>query len=70
MNEIRNELLNIYNYAKADDKDKDLRLDMLLERFEIDIKRQLEDLHNKEQELKSNLETLEYVRNELRKEEK
>ena len=66
MNEIRNELLNLLHYAKTDDpSDKSMRLDFLLERFEIDIKRQLEDIEYKKKQLEDNLETLEYVRKEL-----
>lgn len=70
MNEIRNELLTILNMEKNGEDDRKFYVDLLLERFEFDIKRQLEDLQNKEQELKGNLETLECVRSELRKEEK
>ena len=61
--EIRNELLRILHLMKSEDKD--FELELLLERFEIDIKRQLEDLQNKEKELNDNLQTLEFVRNEL-----
>lgn len=66
MNEMRNELLLILQTAKEENKqDKKLRLGWLLERFECDIERQLEDLKSKEKELTSNLETLNYVRKEL-----
>ena len=61
--EIRNELLRILHLMKSEDKD--FQLELLLERFEIDIKSQLEDLQNKEKELNDNLQTLEFVRNEL-----
>ena len=66
MNEIRNELLLIKDLVKAkNDDDKNFQLEWLLDRFEYDIKTQLKDLESKKQELKSNLETLEYVRKEL-----
>ena len=67
MNEIRNELLLILQTAKeTNGHDKQLRLEWLLERFECDIKKQLEDIQYKENELKSNLETLNYVREQLK----
>ena len=61
--EIRNELLGILSLMKYDKEQ--WRLEMLLERFEIDIKKQLEDIEYKQKELKDNLETLEYVKKEL-----
>jgi len=66
MNEIRNELLILLQLAKAtDEKDKKFQLEWLLERFENDIKRQLDDLKYKTNELERNLETLNYVKQEL-----
>lgn len=66
MNEIRNELLILLQLAKAtDEKDKKFQLEWLLERFENDIKRQLDDLKYKINELERNLETLNYVKQEL-----
>lgn len=65
MNEIRNELLTLLNLTKTNDKK--FYTELLLERFEIDIKRQLEDIQYKEEQLKDNLETLKYVREELNK---
>lgn len=66
MNEIRNELLLILQTAQeTNEHDKQLRLEWLLERFECDINKQLEDLKYKENELKSNLETLNYVKQQL-----
>lgn len=68
INEIRNELLLILDLEKENEQeDKDFKIDWLLERFESDIKRQLEDTISKENELKSNLELLEYVRGEIKK---
>lgn len=70
MNEIRNELLLILQTAQeTNEHDKRLRLEWLLERFECDIKKQLEDIQYKEKELTSNLETLNYVREQLKKDE-
>lgn len=66
MNEIRNELLLILQTAQeTNEHDKQFRLEWLLERFECDIKKQLEDIRYKEKELTSNLETLNYVREQL-----
>ena len=70
MNEIRNELLTILSLIKNGEKDKNYNLNYLLERFEYDIKGQLEETKRKEKELQSNLQTLEFVRKELSKEEK
>lgn len=64
--EIRNELLGILSLMK--NEDKDFRVSMLLERFEIDIKRQLEDLEHQKRTLEDNLKTLDYVRKEIEKE--
>lgn len=69
MNEIRNELLTILSLIKNGEKDKNYNLNYLLERFEYDIKGQLEETKRKEKELQSNLQTLEFVKKELSKEE-
>ena len=67
-NEIRNELLLLLNYVKAENKkDKDFQLEWLLERFKADIERQLEDLEYKQNELKNNLELVYYVKKEIEK---
>ena len=66
MNEIRNELLLILQISKEkNEKDKILRTEWLLERFEDDIKKQLKDIEYKKKELENNLKTLEYVKKEL-----
>ncbi len=70
MNEIRNELLTILSLIKNGEKDKNYNLNYLLERFEYDIKDQLEETQRKEQELLDNLVTLQYVKKELGMEEK
>jgi len=70
MNEIRNELLTILSLIKNGEKDKNYNLNYLLERFEYDIKDQLEETQRKEQELLDNLGTLQYVKKELGMEEK
>ena len=65
-NEIRNELLLIKSLVKSNNnKDKEFNLKWLLERFETDINRQLEDLRYKENELKNNLELLNNIKKEL-----
>lgn len=67
-NEMRNELLLILNIVQSKTKeDKKLHLDWLLERFEEDIKSQLEDLEYEQNELKHNLEVLNYVKEEIKK---
>lgn len=69
MNEIRNELLMILQMEKqTDDKERKLRAEWLLERFENDIKDQLKEIDYKKQQLEDNLEVLNYVREELKKE--
>lgn len=67
INETRNELLTILNLTKNGEDEKQFYTELLLERFEYDIKNQLEDIKRKETELKNNLELLEYVRNEIKK---
>lgn len=70
MNEIRNELLLLLDVGKAkDENDRDFKIEWLLDKFESDIRRQLEDIRYKEKELEGNLKTLDYVRNELLKKE-
>lgn len=64
-NEIRNELLTILAMSKHEEKDKDFYLKELLNRFEYDINDKLEEYENEIKVLKSNLELLEHVRNEL-----
>ena len=64
-NEIRNELLGILNLVKSDNKK--FELSYLLERFEYDIKGQLEDLEYKKKQLEENLQVLDYVRKEIEK---
>ena len=71
MNEIRNELLLLLNVElEENEKEKQFRLEWLLDTFENDIKSQLKDLRNKQKDLESNLETLEYVRQHLNIKEK
>lgn len=65
MNEIRNELLTILNMQKNGEDNRKFYLELLLERFQFDIEKQLEDIKYKQQELESNLETLKYIRKEL-----
>lgn len=68
-NEIRNELLQILSIAKENKELKNNRqLDWLLESFERDINRKIEEIESEECQLKHNLEVLEYVRAELKKE--
>lgn len=70
MNEIRNELLTILNLSKNGEDNKKFYTELLLERFEYDIKDQLEDVEYKKKELEGNLETLKYVREQLEIKEK
>ena len=62
-NETRNELLAILSLMKSENKD--LKLKMLLERFEYDIKDKQKELERQQAELNQNMELLEYVRKEL-----
>lgn len=68
MNEIRNELLLILKYTKAKEEDKKIQLMYLLERFENSLNQKKQDLEYQLEEVKSNLETLKYVREEIMKE--
>lgn len=73
-NEIRNELLYILHIGQAikqDETSEELkkevmqRISFLLERFELDIKDQLQDLEYKKEHLNDNMETLNYVKEKL-----
>lgn len=67
INETRNELLLILELAKTTkEEERQFKLKWLLERFEADIKDQQKELNRKEQELKYNLELLDYVKKELK----
>ena len=71
MNEIRNELLNILNMVKEkDQKQKDFQIDWLLENFKNDLEDKQKDLEYRLQEVKSNLETLKYVKEAIEIERK
>ena len=63
MNETRNELFGILGYVKYQDN---WRLEQLLERFEIDIKSKIEANKREAEELERDLETLEYVKTEIK----
>ena len=70
MNEMRNELLLIKNMmircdTETGKENQQLDLSMLLERFQYDIERQLEDIDHKKKELENNLKLLESVRKDL-----
>lgn len=64
MNEIRNQLLYILKITQTTE-DKELYTELLLERYEIDIKRRLKEIEYEKQELEENLETLEFVRKKI-----
>ena len=65
MNEMRNELLLIRNMELGKKEDRNFYLENILERFQYDIERQLEDLKYKRQELESNLKIVEQLKKEL-----
>lgn len=65
MNEIRNELLLIRNMELGKKEDRQFYLENILERFQYDLERQLEELNNKEKELKQNLVIVEKLQKEL-----
>ena len=64
MNETRNQLLYILKIAQTTE-DKELYTELLLERYEIDIKRRLKEIEYEKQDLEDNLETLAFVRKKL-----
>lgn len=64
MNETRNQLLYILKLTQTTE-DKELYTELLLERYEIDIKRRLKEIEYEKQELEDNLETLAFVRKKL-----
>lgn len=72
INETRNELLTLINVAKyrKDDENSKFYINLLLERFEYDLKDKLKDLEYETQQVKDNLKTLEYVKEEIEKGEK
>lgn len=65
MNEIRNELLLIRNMELGKKEDREFYLENILERFQYDIERQLEEISYKEKELKQNLIIVEKLKKEL-----
>ena len=64
MSETRNELLHLLHYITSD-SDKDVYLEMLLERFDIDLKRKKDTLENELKQVKEDMETLEFVKTKL-----
>lgn len=60
---MRNELLQLISLLK--DSDKQVEKEILLQQFEYDIDRQLEDLEHKKEQLLSDKKTLEYVKERL-----
>ena len=72
MNEIRNELIHIRNLKKKIEKGENLTLyfDLLLERFEIDLKRQKEEKENELKYINENLELLKIIKSEVEENEK
>ena len=64
-NEMRNELLEILKLMQTEDN-VDIYLSTLLDRFEYDIKDQLEEIEHKKEQLEANLDTLKYVREKLK----
>lgn len=68
ISERRNQLLSILYMVKQDkEEDKKRNLDNLLDSIERDIYNQLTDINYKKQRLEDDLETLEYVRKECKK---
>ena len=71
MDEIRNELICIRNLKKNKDQSQnELYYDLLLERFEIGLKRKKEDLENELKHVNENMELLEIIKKEILKNEK
>lgn len=68
MNETRNELLGLLHYVKGEPKDKEFNLYYIINRFKIDLEKQLEHLENKKVEILNNLDLIIYIQNELEEE--
>jgi hypothetical protein len=69
INETRNELLNIlslYLETKKEDGNIDFRIDMLLERFEYQIKDEIKEAERTIAKAKESLEVLEFVKNKIK----
>ena len=65
MDEIRNELIVIRNLKKNKDKTQnESYYDLLLERFEIGLKRKKEDVENELKHVNENIELLEIIKTE------
>lgn len=70
INETRNELLSIlslYLETKKEDGNIDFRIDMLLERFEYQIKDEIKEAERIMAQAKESLEVLDYVKKEIKK---
>lgn len=66
MDEIRNELIAIRNLKKnKDNTQNNLYYYLLLERFEIGLKRKKEDLENELKRTEENIELLKTVKKEV-----
>lgn len=65
MSEIRNELIYLLKYVNSDN-DKDIYLSCLLERFGEDLKRKKEDLQDELKQVERDMETLDYVKEQLK----
>ena len=68
MEEIRNELINIDILNKKMKKKEDTKFyfELLLERFEIDLKRKKQDLEHELEQIKDNLILLEQVKENIK----
>lgn len=65
-NETRNEVLFLYNYVKdTDEYEKGLDLKWMLEHFEIDCYRKIEEAERIIKQEKANLETIKDVKEKL-----
>lgn len=66
INETRNELLTLLTMIQRKNTEREaFHLECLLECFERDIQKKLEDLKLQEQTLKDNMEVLQYVKEQL-----
>jgi len=68
MNETRNQLLSLLHYVKGKEENKEFNLYNLLERFQYDLEDQLKDLESKKNEIMNNLDLLNYIKEELKEE--
>lgn len=64
-NETRNILLNYLQLAKHNEE-KDFYLKEILNRYELELKDELEEIERQKEKIQENLELLNYIKDELK----